>query len=115
MILFFVMIAVIFIILAAKDLSGNPPEPPERKCGRLGEEHASKMIKSILNGNYRLLSNITVSFQQKTAELDNVGAMNPAFLLLKLRIITDGSPALLTITNGKNTILPTPETLMSKR
>lgn len=69
MIVIIVIIAIIIIIIAAVFLNS---EPPERKCGRLGEEYAARMIESILNGKDHLLSNITVSFDQKNTELDNV-------------------------------------------
>lgn len=47
-------------------------EAPERRVGRLGEERAAEIIRSVLKEDDRLFTNVQISYEDKPAELDNV-------------------------------------------
>lgn len=73
-----IVIAIIVMIIAAvsspkkTDLPGTTYEPPERFFGRLGEEKAAEIIDGRLKeGDYHL-TNVEISFDEKTAEFDNI-------------------------------------------
>ncbi|MFA0815246.1 MAG: nuclease-related domain-containing protein [Anaerofustis sp.] len=48
------------------------PETPERIVGRIGEQRAADMIRSVLRQDDRMFTNVRISFENKPAELDNV-------------------------------------------
>ena len=73
-----IVIAIIVMIIAAvsspkkTDLPGTTYEPPERFFGRLGEEKAAEIIDGLLKeGDYHL-TNVEISFDEKSAEFDNI-------------------------------------------
>lgn len=71
---FIAIFAAIIILIAvpAKRARYGEPESPSKRAGRRGETAARGMIKSVLREDDMLFGNITVSFEGKEAELDNV-------------------------------------------
>ncbi len=72
-----IVLVVILVIYSKSNFPGQPRPPwiseaPEKRAGRIGEQRAAKIISSILREDDRLFTNIQVSFENKTAELDNV-------------------------------------------
>ena len=69
-----VLIAIVIIVL----IKINWPkllrifEAPERRAGRIGEQRASDMIRSVLRADDRLFTNVNISFDGRRTELDNV-------------------------------------------
>ncbi len=47
-------------------------ETPERRVGRIGEQQAADIIRSVLRQDDRMFTNVQISFEDKPAELDNV-------------------------------------------
>lgn len=78
--IFFGVIFIRFIRALIRGQSGNvrvdfPPvelEAPERRAGRRGEKIAANLIRTVLREEDRLFTNVEVSFNGKTTELDNV-------------------------------------------
>ena len=72
---FTVLIAVILLVIfcvAFLPKLGGTYEPPEKRAGRIGEEYATKIIKSVLREGDRLFTNVEIECDGKRAELDNV-------------------------------------------
>ncbi len=76
---FFVIGVIIAVIIAAafgfsKSGSGGntTAEPPHRIAGRQGERVATRYIESILREGDTLFTNVSVSYDGRSAELDNV-------------------------------------------
>lgn len=79
MYLYFAIIAIIIaliiiVVIAVKssDSGWTVSEGPQRIAGRRGEERAASIIKSVLREGDCLFTNVEISFEGKTAELDNV-------------------------------------------
>ena len=71
--LFIVAIALIILIaVVASKLGGFTIEPPHRAAGRRGERAATMRIKSVLREDDYLFTNVSISFDGRPAELDNV-------------------------------------------
>lgn len=73
-----IAVAIIVMIISAiaspkkPDLPGTTYEPPERFFGRLGEEKAAGIIDGLLKeGDYHL-TNVEISFDEKSAEFDDI-------------------------------------------
>ena len=69
----FFIISVIIIIVAI--LSSSKDEyflHPERRAGKRGEEYVQNLIRSVLNENDTLLTNISLEYENRKTELDNV-------------------------------------------
>ena len=79
------MIAVLIIIVVTNignNSSGNNKKPhtyepwvieaPEKRAGRRGEHIATEIIKGVLREGDYLFTNISVSYDGKRTELDNV-------------------------------------------
>ena len=82
-----IIILIIIIVNIAKSVSSrkhrdpNQPrypalpwisETPERRVGRIGEQRASDIIRSVLRQDDRMFTNVQISFENKPTELDNV-------------------------------------------
>ena len=63
------IIGIVLIVLKAGGYTG---EPPHKAAGRRGEYAAARRIRSVLREGDTLFTNVTVSFDGKPAELDNV-------------------------------------------
>ncbi|MCR5499436.1 MAG: NERD domain-containing protein [Acetatifactor sp.] len=63
---------IIFFIWLALKVGVRPIELPEKRAGRLGERFAYEVISEILREGDVLLTNITVTFDGKQAEFDDV-------------------------------------------
>lgn len=64
---FFIFLLILLIVLASKYI-----EPGHRRAGRMGEEYVSDIIRDILKEDDILLNNVSISADDKDAELDNV-------------------------------------------
>lgn len=62
----------VFLLLLAGLLLRGRFEPPERKFGKDGERIAADEIRKVLRQGDILLNNVTLSFDGRPAELDNV-------------------------------------------
>lgn len=75
-ILIFIIIVVIIVAVAFGTAdSANPPwifEAPEKRAGRRGEYAATNAIRSVLREGDYLFTNVSISIDNKPAELDNV-------------------------------------------
>ena len=70
---YFFLIFIIIIIILIAFLRGDIfIEPPEKRAGRLGEEYVASVIKEILNKDDILLTNIEITIDGKTTEIDNI-------------------------------------------
>ena len=69
-----VIAAVIAIVIALKnaDLTGTIFEPGNRRAGRKGEEAATNIIRQVLHADDLLFTNVSISYDGKPTELDNV-------------------------------------------
>lgn len=66
-------VALIIVIIAVVSKSGGfTIEPPHRTAGRRGERAATMRIKTVLREDDALLTNVSISYDGKPAELDNV-------------------------------------------
>lgn len=74
--LIFIALLIIFvIIIIAIALSSSKDEyflHPERSAGKRGEEYVQNLIKSVLNENDTLLTNVSLEYENRKTELDNV-------------------------------------------
>ena len=66
------VLSIIFFIWLALKVGVRPIELPEKHAGRLGERFAYEVISEILREDDVLLTNITVTFDGKQAEFDDV-------------------------------------------
>jgi hypothetical protein len=66
------VLCIIFFIWLALKVGVRPIELPEKRAGRLGERFAYEVISEILRKDDVLLTNITVTFDGKQAEFDDV-------------------------------------------
>ena len=68
------LIIVTLIITRISNESYHPQifEAPERRAGRIGEQEATDIIRSVLREDDRLFTNVQVHYEDKPAELDNV-------------------------------------------
>ena len=84
-----ILIAVLIIIVVTNignNSSGNNKKPhtyepwvieaPEKRAGRRGEHIATEIIKGVLREGDYLFTNISVSYDGKRTELDNVVFLN---------------------------------------
>ena len=72
-IILLIIAAIVLIVwIAARTKPSEPSEPPERTAGRLGEEYASGLIESVLRSGDRLFTNVTVTYDGRETELDNL-------------------------------------------
>ena len=67
-----IVLLMIALILVARKAGGLPVEPPHKAAGRRGEYAAERRIRSVLREGDTLFTNVSVSFDGKPAELDNV-------------------------------------------
>lgn len=69
-----IVAAVIAIVIALKnaDLTGTIFEPGNRRAGRKGEEAATNIIRQVLHADDLLFTNVSISYDGKPTELDNV-------------------------------------------
>lgn len=70
-----VLIIVIIIAVIAISKSGGAGftiEPPHRAAGRRGERVATRYIESVLREDDSLFTNVSISYDGRPAELDNV-------------------------------------------
>lgn len=73
-----IVIIIISIIKVSSTLSSDNQdyswifESPARRVGRMGEQKAAQIIRSVLKEGDRLFTNIQVEYEDKPAELDNV-------------------------------------------
>lgn len=69
-------VIVLIIVIATSSTTGtsNPWdfETPERRVGRVGEQQATQIIRSVLREDDRLFTNVPIHYEDKLAELDNV-------------------------------------------
>lgn len=71
--LFIVIVLILILAIAIAAISGSGTiESPERRVGRLGEQEATDIIRSVLREDDRLLTNVKISYDSRPAELDNV-------------------------------------------
>lgn len=68
------VIAIIALVNFLKnvDLTGTIFEPGNRRAGRKGEEAASNIIRQAMHEDDLLFTNVSISYDGKPAELDNV-------------------------------------------
>lgn len=68
-----ILVIVIIIVIAKHNIGpGRIFEPPERKAGRRGEKIATHVIQQVLREDDYLFTNISISYDGKDTELDNV-------------------------------------------
>ena len=69
-----VIVAIIALAIALKnaDFTGTIFEPGNRRAGRKGEETASNIIRQAMHEDDLLFTNVSISYDGKPAELDNV-------------------------------------------
>ena len=65
-----VLLIIIIIIIAAR--SGGIFVSPQKAAGRKGERAATKIIKTVLHGGDALFTNVSVSFEGREAEYDDI-------------------------------------------
>ena len=66
------MALIIVIIIAVSKSGGITIEPPHRRAGRRGEQYATMRIQSVLREGDTLFTNISILYDGRPAELDNV-------------------------------------------
>ncbi|MBP5662199.1 MAG: NERD domain-containing protein [Clostridia bacterium] len=70
------LIILLIVIAVAASRSGDPDdftiEPPQRAVGRRGERAAERLIRSALREDDALFTNVSVSYENRRAELDDV-------------------------------------------
>lgn len=84
----FVVILVIVIAIAVGVSQGGETisyEPPERRAGRRGEQYARELIESVLREDDRLFSNVTIAYEDKETELDNVVVNNNGVFIIEVK------------------------------
>ena len=64
--------AVVLVGLSNRDADGTFFEPPQKRAGRYGEKYAASVIKSVLREGDTLLSNVSIAYDGRPAELDCV-------------------------------------------
>ena len=69
---FLLVLALAAIVYGLVKHAGFRPEPAHRIAGRRGERFATDRIRSVLREGDYLFTNVSVSFEGKPAELDNV-------------------------------------------
>ena len=92
-----ILIAVLIIIVVTNignNSSGNNKKPhtyepwvieaPEKRAGRRGEHIATEIIKGVLREGDYLFTNISVSYDGKRTELDNVVVNKYGVFILSL-------------------------------
>lgn len=67
-----ILVIIIVAVIKKSDFAGTIFESPQRRAGRRGEKFASDMIKSVLREGDHYFRNVTFSFDNRPAELDNV-------------------------------------------
>ena len=71
-----ILILIVLVVLAILALSSRGIDvnivPPHEAAGRWGEKYVANLIESVLRDGDTLLTNVTVTYQDKEAELDNV-------------------------------------------
>ena len=81
MIILMIAAAILLLIIIGKQkdspTSNRPHSPwifegPVRRAGRMGEQKATHIIRSVLREDDRLFTNVQVRYEDKPAELDNV-------------------------------------------
>ena len=67
-----VIVLIIAIVYAVSKSGGITIEPPQRRAGRRGEQYATMRIQSVLREEDALFTNVSISYEGRSAELDNV-------------------------------------------
>ncbi len=67
-----IIVLIIFIIYAASKSDSFTIEPPHRAAGRQGEHIATRYISSVLREDDAYYTNVSIAFDGKPTELDNV-------------------------------------------
>ena len=67
-----IIVLIIFIIYAASKSDSFTIEPPHRAAGRRGEHIAARYISSVLREDDAYYTNVSIAFDGKPTELDNV-------------------------------------------
>lgn len=67
-----VIIITVAIAVIIKLIPNESSEEPGRAAGKAGEKYASEIIRSVLRDGDLHFTNVSVSYNGKTAELDNV-------------------------------------------
>ena len=82
-----VIAAVIAIIIALKnaDLTGTIFEPGNRRAGRKGEEAATNIIRQVLHADDLLFTNVSISYDGKPTELDNVVVISYGVFIIEVK------------------------------
>lgn len=70
--LFVVFIVIIVAVVKNGDFTGTIFEPGNRRAGRKGEEAATNIIRQVLHEEDMLFTNVSISYDGKPTELDNV-------------------------------------------
>ncbi len=70
----FVIIFIVVIAAISKnaDFTDTVFEPGDRRAGQKGEEAATNIIRQVLHNEDLLFTNVSISYDGKPAELDNV-------------------------------------------
>ena len=67
-----VIVLIIAIVYALSKSGGIIIEHPQRRAGRRGEQYAIMLIQSVLREEDALFTNVSISYEGRSAELDNV-------------------------------------------
>lgn len=66
------IIVIVYAVSKSGGSGGLTVEPPHRAAGRRGERVATRYIESVLREDDMLFTNVSITYEGKPAELDNV-------------------------------------------
>ncbi len=80
-----VVLSVVLGIALSKADFGTFFESGKKRAGRQGEQFAAQLIRGVLNEKDVLLNNVSISFGDKPAELDNVIINNRGVFVIEVK------------------------------
>lgn len=78
-------VVILLAVLLALVSKGGTDESEARRAGRRGEHFASRLISEVLDERDILLTNVTLSYDGKRTELDNVIVNNRGVFIIEVK------------------------------
>ncbi|MBP5265304.1 MAG: NERD domain-containing protein [Lachnospiraceae bacterium] len=78
-------VVILLAVLLALVSKGGADESEARRAGRRGEHFASRLISEVLDERDILLTNVTLSYDGKRTELDNVIVNNRGVFIIEVK------------------------------
>jgi hypothetical protein len=78
-------VVILLAVLLALVSKGGADESEARRAGRRGEHFASRLISEVLDERDTLLTNVTLSYDGKRTELDNVIVNNRGVFIIEVK------------------------------